>query len=64
MNTIEIRKMSKAEKLQAMETLWDALSHDQSGIESPDWHEEVLADRKSKMEAGTAIFRPIEALRK
>src|SRR5690606_26094523 len=40
-----IRKMSQQERLQAMEALWDALTHDGVEPSSPSWHQEVLASR-------------------
>ena len=63
MNTIEISKMSKVEKLQTMEAIWDSLIHADSGIESPEWHRDILATRKKKIEEGKAVFRSIEELR-
>ncbi len=36
MSAIEIAKMSKAEKLQAMEALWNSLTQDATGLESPE----------------------------
>ncbi len=56
MKTAEIKKMSTIERLQAMEDIWDALLHDEIEIESPEWHHEVLAERKRKLEQGTAEF--------
>ena len=63
MNTIEIFKMNKVEKLQTMEAIWDSLIHDDSGIESPEWHRDILATRKKKIEEGIAVFRSVEELR-
>ena len=63
MNIIEISRMSKIERLQTMEKLWDSLIHDGSEIESPEWHGEVLAARKKAIDEGKAEFRSIEALR-
>jgi Putative addiction module component len=39
----EVLRLSKAERLQAMEWLWASLSKKQQDIESPAWHGEVLA---------------------
>lgn len=58
-----ISKMSQDEKLRAMEALWDALTHGESEPPSPTWHEEVLASRKSKMDAGEATFVTLEELK-
>ena len=63
MNTIEISKMNKVEKLKAMEAIWDSLIHEESRIESPEWHRDILACRKMKIEEGKAEFRSVEQLR-
>jgi putative addiction module component (TIGR02574 family) len=63
MNTIEITQMSKVERLQAMQALWDSLIHENSEIESPEWHQDILAARKKNIEEGKAEFRSIEELR-
>ena len=55
--------MSKVERLQAMAAIWDSLIHDNSEIESPEWHRDVLESRKKKIEDGLAEFRSIEELR-
>ena len=62
MSTTEIASMSTVERLQTMETIWDSLIHDSSGMDSPEWHRDVLAERKKKIEEGTAEFRSIEEL--
>lgn len=63
MNTIEITGMSKAEKLQTMEALWDSLIHEDSEIKSPKWHQPTLEARKQKIEEGKAEYLSIEELR-
>lgn len=35
-----------------METLWADLSRDEKNLESPDWHETILADREAAYRAG------------
>jgi hypothetical protein len=54
MTTLEIEGMSKVEKLQAMEALWDSLLHEESDIESPEWHQDILAARQQKIAEGNA----------
>ena len=54
--------MSKIEKLQTIEAIWDSLIHENSEIESPEWHRDILAVRKKKIEEGIAVFRSIEEL--
>nr|WP_143341622.1 addiction module protein [Crenothrix polyspora] len=48
MNTLEITKMSKVERLQTMEAILDPLIHENTEVESPGWHEDVLAARKKR----------------
>ena len=60
MSAIEISGMSRIERLQVMEAIWDSLSHDESEIETPAWHEDVLAGRQSKIKKGDAEFVSIE----
>jgi putative addiction module component (TIGR02574 family) len=63
MDTQEIKKMSRIERLQAMEALWDSLVDEESEIKSPEWHKDILKDRKRKIETGKAEFVSIEKLR-
>ena len=63
MNTIEIRKMSTIERLQAMEALWDSLLYEESEIESPEWHRDILEERKRKIENGKTEFISLEELK-
>jgi hypothetical protein len=63
MNTLEIKKMSRIERLQAMEALWESLVDDESEFESPEWHRDILEARKRKIETGEAEFISLEKLR-
>ena len=63
MNISEISKMSKLERLQTMEALWDSLIHETPEIESPEWHRDILVSRKSKIDGDKAEFISIEELR-
>jgi len=63
MNTIETKKMSMIERLQAMEALWDSLLDEESEIESPEWHQDILEERKKKIENGKAEFISLEELK-
>jgi len=63
MNTQEIKKMSRIERLQTMEALWDSLIDEESAITSPEWHRDILEERKRKIEAGKAEFISLEKLR-
>jgi len=59
----EVSRLSKAERLQAMEWLWASLSKEQRDLESPEWHGEVLAARKAKADAGESQFLSVEQLK-
>lgn len=53
---LPLDKMTIAEKLRAMETLWTDLCRDESQIESPGWHGDVLREREAKIKSGKEKF--------
>ena len=59
----QIENMSVAERLQAIEQLWDAVCHETRDLTSPIWHREVLADRKLRAERGESQFLTLAQLR-
>lgn len=63
MDKFEIKQMSTIERLQTMELLWDSLLDEESEIESPEWHRDVLEERKRKIENGKAEFISLEELK-
>ena len=63
MDTADIKKMSRLERLAAIEALWDSLSDEEAEIESPDWHRNVLEERKKGIESGRAEFISLAKLR-
>ena len=63
MSVAEIEKMTSAERLETMERLWDAISHDINSPESPSWHEEVLKQRREKIDSGEAKFYTLEEVK-
>jgi len=52
MAMMTIKQMSLAEKLQAMEELWESLSRDEDRLESPAWHGDVLEETRQNYAAG------------
>ncbi len=52
MAMLSIKQMSWAEKLQAMEELWESLSRDEDLLESPPWHADVLEETRQNYVAG------------
>ncbi len=63
MNTLEIEEMSTIDRLQAMEALWDSFLREKSEIDSPEWHRDILENRKRKIKNGKAEFISLEELR-
>ena len=59
----ELEKMSVTERLRAMDQLWDSLNRCDDEIPSPDWHQDVLADRKARAQSGEAKFLTLAELR-
>ncbi len=63
LETAQIERMSVAERLQVMEQLWEALCRDAGEMASPEWHRDVLADRKARAQRGEAKFLTLDQLR-
>jgi len=63
MSVTEIKNMSTIERIQTMELLWDALSHEENAMRSPPWHEEILRKRKERMESGETKFISLDQLK-
>jgi putative addiction module component (TIGR02574 family) len=63
MNTIEIKKMSIRERLKVMEALWDSLLYEESDMESPEWHRNILEERKRKIKNGKGEFISVQKLK-
>ena len=59
----EVSRLSKADRLKAMEWLWASLSEKPDEIDSPEWHGEVLAARKAKVDSGAVQFLSVEQLK-
>lgn len=53
---LPLDQMTIAEKLEAMESLWADLSKHPVELPSPDWHRDVLAERKRLADEGKLQF--------
>jgi hypothetical protein len=62
--TLPLKKMSRDEKLRAMEALWADLSQDEDAFESPAWHEEALLEAEHAVKTGKARFSDWEEAKK
>ncbi len=58
MAMLTIKQMSWAEKIQAMEELWESLSRDEDRLESPTWHADALEETRQNYAAGRE--QPVE----
>lgn len=56
MSKLKIKEMTVQERLQTMEEIWDSLLHEDIEIESPQWHEDILKERRKKLEQGKTEF--------
>jgi hypothetical protein len=63
MNIADFKKMSKIKRLQAMEALWDSLIYENGEIDTPNWHEKMLEERKNKISNGKAKFISLSELK-
>ena len=57
---LPLHEMTIQEKLAAMEALWEDLSRSPETIESPEWHREILDERRQRVAGGTAHFEEWE----
>ncbi len=53
---IEVKRLSKPEKLRLIEALWADLSSDDSDVASPPWHQDALREAERLHAEGKAIF--------
>lgn len=63
MNINELKLLSKSDRIQAMEALWDSLLYEDGEIDTPEWHERILEQRKTIIANGSARFISISELK-
>ena len=54
---LEIKQMSREEKLRIMEALWEDLSREDESFQSPAWHESLLQETEQTVQAGQVNIR-------
>lgn len=55
--TIDLQEMTTPDKLRLMEALWQSLSASSNlEVSSPEWHEEILAQRDRLIDSGDETF--------
>jgi hypothetical protein len=62
--TLPLDRMTKEDKLRAMEELWADLSRDETQFESPAWHGDVLRERAEAVKSGKETFMDWETAKK
>ena len=61
--TLNLKQMSRPEKVRLMEQIWQDLSADEQEVESPSWHGEIIAERTAKVEEGMGTFLTLAELK-
>ncbi len=61
MSLNDLQNLPATEKLHLIEQLWDGLS--EQDIISPDWHREILKDRRERYENGEITLISLEELK-
>ncbi len=61
---LALKRMSRDEKLRAMEAIWADLSKDEDQFESPAWHENALREAERAVKSGKAQFSDWEDAKK
>lgn len=54
--TLPLDRMSRDDKIRAMEALWADLTRDDAEIDSPAWHVEALRETEQRVQQGKAKF--------
>jgi putative addiction module component (TIGR02574 family) len=54
----ELHKLSVKDKIKVVQTLWDDIAKEQSIVELPATHKEILDQRIKKIGTGNATFKP------
>jgi len=49
---LEIKQMSREEKLRVMEVLWEDLSSEDQLIQAPAWHQSLLQETEQRVQSG------------
>ncbi len=57
---IQIDSLTFAQKIDLLETVWDSLCRDRARFQVPDWHSEILEERRMRLESGEATLVSLE----
>ena len=62
--SLQIDQMTLADKLRAMEALWEDLCRNEESVPVPQWHKDVLDERERLVKSGQARFVDWERAKK
>ncbi len=51
---LPLDSMSVSDKMQVLETVWSSLCQNPGDVQSPEWHQQVLAERTQRLKSGEA----------
>ena len=54
--TLPIEQMTTAEKIRALEAIWESLCRQPGDVTSPSWHGDILKTREKSVQEGTSQF--------
>jgi len=59
----DIKEMPFAERLQLMEQIWDTLREESEYMDSPQWHKDILRERKVAYDNGYVKSYTLEEIK-
>jgi len=63
MSIDEIKKLNIKDRIILMNNIWESLESQNSSIDSPLWHKNILKERVAKIQNNEAKFISLEELR-
>lgn len=64
MISLPLKQMTRAEKLMALDAIWEDLSRNEEDFKSPAWHARELAATERRIKAGKEKFFDLEQVRR
>jgi len=59
----EMDRLSMAQELYFMKTIWNNLESQKETLDSPQWHEDILKDRENALTAGKVTISDWEVVK-
>ena len=63
MSIDEIKKLNPKEKIILMNEIWESLEDNNTPIDSPKWHKEIIEERIAKMNKNEATYISLDKLK-